>query len=143
MDSTDTRIVQLLQADGKTSFQEIATAVHLSSPAAFQRVRKLEASGVILGYHARVDPSALGRGVLAFVQVMPPAGADLAALRRRWRRTASVLECHRVSGLDRFMLKLRLATVAELSAFADALRRVGCGVHTELALETEFERWTL
>ena len=142
MDAIDRRIIQILQTDGKASFQEIATAVSLSAPAAFQRVRKLEASGVISGYHAKVDPAAVGRAVLAFVQVVPPAGADTGALARQWKGIPAILECHRVSGLDRFLLKVRIATHSELSGFADALRGAGCGVHTELALATEFERWT-
>ena len=143
MSPVDRRIVQLLQEDGKASFQDIGTAVGLSAPAAFQRVRKLEASGVITGYHARVDPSAVGRGVLAFVQVAPSAGTDARALRRQWRRTPAIQECHRVSGIDRFLLKVRVASLSELSDLADAMRRAGCGVHTELTLETEFERWTV
>jgi DNA-binding Lrp family transcriptional regulator len=54
-----------------------------------------------------------------------------------------VLECHRLTGADRYLLKLRLDDVGALAAFLDAARRGGCKVESELAVETAFERWTV
>jgi len=143
MDTIDRRLIRLFQANGKLSFQEAGEAVGLSAPATFQRVRRLEASGVITGYHARVDPSAVGLAVLGFVEVVPERGTDHAALRRGWRKTPAIQECHRVSGTDGYLLKVRAASLAGLAALIDGLRRAGCAVHTRLALDTDFERWTV
>ena len=96
-----------------------------------------------MGYHARVDPPAAGKPLLAFVQVRPGPEAAMPQLLARWRRAPSVLECHRLTGADRYLLKLRLEDVRGLSAFLDAARRAGCSVESELAVETAFERWTV
>jgi Lrp/AsnC family leucine-responsive transcriptional regulator len=143
LDSTDLRIVSILQADGKLSYQELGEAVGLSAPAAFQRVRKLENAGLITGYHARVNPAAAGKPLIAFVQVHPGPQAQPAELLSRWRRSPAVLECHRLTGADRYLLKLRLEQVGALGAFLDAARRAGCQAESELAVETAFERWTV
>lgn len=115
----------------------------LSAPAIFQRVRKLESAGVIMGYHARVDPGAVGRGILAFVRVRPGPKVDARTLIAQWRRSAAFLECHRLSGDDCYLLKVRLGAISDLSELLDAARRAGCQAQAELALETAFERWTV
>ena len=140
---TDQRIIAILQADGKLSYQELGDAVGLSAPAAFQRVRKLETAGVITGYHARVDPQAAGKPLIAFVHVHLGPDVLVPQLLARWRRASGVLECHRLTGADRYLLKLRLENVSALSAFLDGARGAGCTVESELAVETAFERWTL
>lgn len=143
IDSTDRRIIAILQTDGKLSYQDLGEAVGLSGPAAFQRVRKLESGGVITGYHARVQPAAVGKPLVAFVQVHPGPEAQSAQLLARWRRSPTVLECHRLTGADRYLLKLRLDQVGALGEFLDAARRAGCRVESEVAVETAFERWTV
>ena len=143
IDSVDRRIVAILQADGKLSYQDLGEAVGLSAPAAFQRVRKLESAAVITGYHARVDPAQAGKPLIAFVQVHPGAGTQVAPLVTRWRRSPTVLECHRLTGADRYLLKLRLSDVAALGEFLNGARQAGCSVESELAVETAFERWTI
>ena len=140
LDSTDRRIVVALKADAKLSYEEFGKAVGRSAAAAFQRVRKLEAGGVITGNHASVDPAAGGKPLVAFVRVQPGPGADMGQLLARWRRTATVVECHRVSGPDRYVVKLRLDGVATLGTFLDATRKAGCAAESELVLETPFEK---
>jgi Lrp/AsnC family leucine-responsive transcriptional regulator len=140
--AVDRRIIAALQADGKLSYHALGEAVGLSAPATFQRVRKLEAAGVITGYHARVDPAASGKAFTAFVRVHPGPGVDMAQLLGRWRRSSTVLECHRVTGADRYLLKLRLDGVATLGGFLDGAREAGCTAESEMVVETAFERWT-
>lgn len=143
LDQTDRHILAILQADGKLSYQELGEAVGLSAPAAFQRVRKLESAGVIAGYHARVDPQAAGKPLIAFVHVHPPSGGKVPQLLAGWRRTPAVLECHRLTGSDHYLLKVRLENLSALGEFLDGARGTGCTVESELAVETAFERWVV
>ncbi len=143
LDHVDRHIVVLLQADGKLSFQDLGEAVGLSAAAAFQRVRRLEERGVITGYHAHVAPSAVGRERLAFVRLRLGRGAALHRLVQEWKASPDVLECHRVSGHDGYLLKLRIAKLETLTGFLDAARAAGCSAEVDLSLSTEFERCSL
>lgn len=143
MDATDRRLLALLQADARLGYQELADAVGLSAPAVYQRVRKLEGAGVLAGYHARVDPAALGLGLVAFLRVRPGPEADLRGLEQAWRAAPAVLECHRLSGDGGFLVKLRLAEPGLLAAHLDAARAAGCAALTDFGLATLVERWTL
>lgn len=142
LDSVDRRLLRLLQEDARATYEVLGHAVDLSAAAAFQRVRKLEQRGVIAGVHARVAPAALGRGVLAFLRAEPGAATDVARLVARWTSSDEVLECYRLSG-GSFLLKLRLASLADLAAHLDAARRAGCRAQAELTLESVLERWTI
>ncbi|NIM48149.1 MAG: AsnC family transcriptional regulator [Gemmatimonadales bacterium] len=143
MDAVDRRIVALLQANAQLGYQELGEAVGLSSAAAYQRVRKLEAAGVVTGYHARVDAAALGRGVVAFLRVQPGPRTDLKRLIEVWTQADDVLECHRVTGGASYLLKLRLGTTQDLGPHLDAARKLGCEATAELGLGCVFEGWTL
>lgn len=143
LDRIDRHILALLQAAGRTSYQELGDSVGLSGPAAYQRVRKLEAAGVITGYHARVAPQEIGRAVVAFVWVCPGQGTDVRRLIAGWTAAGDVLECHRVTGPDGYLLKLRLGRVSELDGHLEAVRKVGCSAEAYVGLRTVFERSTL
>jgi Lrp/AsnC family leucine-responsive transcriptional regulator len=143
LDRIDRHLVALLQAAGRSSYQELGEAVGLSAPATYQRVRKLEAAGVITGYHARVAPQEIGRAVVAFVRVLPGQATDVRRLLTGWKAAGEVLECHRVTGRDGYLLKLRLGSVAELDAHLEAVRRAGCAAEAHVGLGTVFERWAL
>ena len=69
LDQTDWRIIAELQRDGRLSYNQLARRVNLSSPAVAERVRRLEESGVITGYQARIDPARAGLPLTAFVQM--------------------------------------------------------------------------
>ena len=69
LDAIDRQILNLLQTDGKMNYKEIATHVGLSVTPTFERIKRMERHGVILGYSARVDRKALGKGLQVFCQV--------------------------------------------------------------------------
>lgn len=144
-DTIDRRLLALLQRDGRLAYQALGDAVGLSPAAAYQRVRKLEAAGAILGYHARLDPAAVGRPVVAYLHVAPApgAGADPGRLVRTWRAAPEVVECQRLTGPAGYLLRLRLGAPADLVGHVEAARAAGCVARAELALRTEFERWEL
>jgi Lrp/AsnC family transcriptional regulator, leucine-responsive regulatory protein len=83
VDTIDRRIIGFLQHHGRISWRELADAVHMASSSVADRVRRLEAGGVIRGYRADIDPSALGRDVRAVIDVSLPAGGDPAAFEAR------------------------------------------------------------
>src|SRR3954454_3491966 len=68
-DAMDGKILEILQADARTTLAEIGRRIHMSQPAVAERVKRMEAAGVIAGYHAKINPAALGYGITAFIRV--------------------------------------------------------------------------
>jgi|WetSurMetagenome_2_1015567.scaffolds.fasta_scaffold214033_2 Lrp/AsnC family transcriptional regulator, leucine-responsive regulatory protein len=114
MDATDHQLVQLLQENGRATQLQLAREVGLSQPAVAERMKKLEAQGVIRGYSARVDPAALGSDVLAFVSVSLEHPKHFDSFITRVLALPYVLECHRVAGEDSFLLKVRTENTGTL-----------------------------
>lgn len=110
LDRTDLKILQHLQANARISMTELADKVGLSTTPCTERVRRLERDGVIEGYHARLNPQALGASLLVFVEIKLSAksGDIFDAFRREVQKLPDVLECHLVSGEYDYLLKVRL-----------------------------------
>lgn len=140
MDAIDARLVTLLQANARLTYQELGDGVGLSAPAAFQRVRRLEERGVIEGYHARVAPGAVGRGRVVLLLVEPLPGSDAKELLGTWEQAQGVIECHRTVG-GAYWLKLRVSHLEDLEPHVHAAREAGCTVRVEVVSRTAFERW--
>lgn len=119
LDDTDLRILKLLQDDARMSNAAIARDIGLAPSAVFQRIRKLEGEGIIQGYHARLDPDAIGQGLLAFVSVQTGEGARAMETATMLADIPEVLEVHRVVGDDCFFLKLRVRDTAGLGRVLD------------------------
>jgi Lrp/AsnC family leucine-responsive transcriptional regulator len=111
LDAHDTRILAELQADARLPMAELGRRVHLSQPAVTERVRKLEAAGVITGYQARVDLGALGYGIRAFVRA---GRADVARMTQAIRDTPEVIDAYNVTGEDSWVLEIAVTDVAHL-----------------------------
>lgn len=107
MDAIDHRIVQRLQVDGRATQLELAREVGLSQPAVAERVRKLEESGVLRGYTAKVDAGLLGKDITAFVGVKIEHPKHFEGFARTVLAHEDVLECHRVAGEDSYLLKVK------------------------------------
>src|SRR5712672_2493147 len=104
MDPIDYQILDLLQRDVRTTQVQIASAVGLSQPSVADRIRKLDASGAIQGYVARLAPRALGNDIRAFIGVRVSHPRHHDAFTKRILQIPEVLECHRVAGLDSYLL---------------------------------------
>ncbi|MHB8417972.1 MAG: Lrp/AsnC family transcriptional regulator [Myxococcales bacterium] len=125
VDPTDARIVELLQADGRATQQEIAAEVKLSQPAVAERIRKLEERGVIVGYTALVDAARLGKDVTAFIGVSIEHPRHFEGFARRVLELHEVLECHRVAGDWSYLLKIKTANTGSLDhLLVDRLRTI-------------------
>ena len=115
LDKIDRHILRILQAEGRLPLTELGERVGLSTTPCTERVRRLERSGVILGYHARVNPEALGRGLLVFVELTlaSKSAAVFDAVRQALLLEPRVLECHLISGSFDYLVKARLSAMRE------------------------------
>lgn len=119
-DAVDSAILAELQADARLPFAELGRRVSLSTPAVIERVRKLEDAGAIRGYHAQVDPAAVGLPLRAFIKVTI-AGDKLERFAAVARRVSEVRECHRVTGAESFIVQIAVRDVAHLEQVIDSL----------------------
>jgi Lrp/AsnC family leucine-responsive transcriptional regulator len=144
VDPISRRILQILATDGRASYQAIADEVGLSRPAVMERVKRLEESGHILGYSARIDRAKVGFPITAFVAVRYPATnldeADPAV--RALEANPSVLECHHVAGEDCYVLKVAAPSLEALERILRSLREPGlvAGTRTTIVLSSVFEK---
>lgn len=113
LDPVDLQILEILQSNARETQADIARAVGLAPSAVLERIRKLEARGVLRGYTAQVDPTALGLGMLAFVAVRTDDFVD-DRIARTLADSPEVLEVHDVAGDDCLLVKLRARDAAHL-----------------------------
>ncbi|MFI6865695.1 Lrp/AsnC family transcriptional regulator [Nocardia sp. NPDC050406] len=137
LDDTDWRILAELQADGRLSYNELARRVHLSAPAVADRVRRLEDSGVITGYAARVDPRRTGMPVLAFIQLRCALGRCLLKTSTA-EDYPEVVEVHKLSGSHCTLLKVRTASLHHFEGLAERIGEHGT-IDTHIVLSTQYE----
>ena len=113
IDAHDTRILAELQADARLTMAELGRRVHLSQPAVTERVRKLEAAGVITGYRATVDLTRLGYGIRAMVRV---GRAEYARVVKLVQQSPEVVSAYNVTGEDSWLLEIAVIDVPHLDA---------------------------
>lgn len=137
MDAMDAKILDILQSDARTTLAEIGRRIHMSQPAVAERVKRMEAANIIAGYHARINPAALGYGITAFIRVSrrsheTPVEAVAAQM-------VEIIECHSITGDDCSIVKVVAPSVAQLEKVIIELTR--CGVtSTSLVLSSCIER---
>ena len=124
IDEIDRKILRELQEDARTSFAEIGRRVGLTTPAVIERVRKLEDAGIIVGYRADIDTAKVGLPITAFVR-MSISGVDYSHIIEVAQQSNEVLECHRGTGGDSFIMKVAVATVEHLQEIIDKLTPYG------------------
>jgi Lrp/AsnC family transcriptional regulator, leucine-responsive regulatory protein len=134
MDDVDVRLLELLQLDGRMTISELSKKMNLSRPSITERLHKLEDQGVIEGYGARVSAAALGRNILAIIQM-----SDLKISCRQFEKMilneSEVLECHRVTGSVSYVMKAAVTGMNSLEALVDRLVPYG-NVNTSIVLSS-------
>ncbi|MCY1265418.1 HTH-type transcriptional regulator LrpC [compost metagenome] len=138
MDKYDRLLLSALIENGRASFADLARRVNLSPPAVADRVAKLEAAGIITGYHAGVDLAKLGLPIECVI--------ELRITDRDYKRTQEALEeipqltlCHRVTGDACLLIKAAVASMPELQDLIDRIGQFGA-TKTSLILSTPFEQ---
>jgi Lrp/AsnC family transcriptional regulator, leucine-responsive regulatory protein len=124
LDDVNRRILTELQADGRIAVAELARRLHLSPPTVSERLARLESAGVIRGYHADVDPVAVGYALSAVIRVRP-APRQLHKVAELVRGMPEVVECHRITGEDCYLIKAHVRDVGHLEELIDQLAPYG------------------
>jgi Lrp/AsnC family leucine-responsive transcriptional regulator len=120
------RIVEELQQDARLSWAELGRRVGLTTPAVAERVYRLEKLGVIRGFHADIDLERLGMPILIFVRISIGGSESLVrTFQLQLKNWQEVLECHRVTGSDSFIVKARVVSVEHLERFLDRMGHFG------------------
>lgn len=141
MDSVDEKIIQLLQKNARISIKDIASQVFLSSPAVTARIDRLEKIGIIRGYHAQIDPEALGYRIKAFVnlEMEPSKKTEFYAY---IENVPNVIECNCVTGDYAMLLQVEFWNTNELDHFVNELQRFG-KTKTQIVFSTSVEHRNL
>src|SRR5436190_13483942 len=113
LDDYDTRILAELQAEARLTMAELGRRVHLSQPAVTERVRKLEAAGVITGYRATVDLGRLGYGIRAIIRV---GRCDYPRFIKLLQQTPEAINAYNVTGEDSWIVEIAVMDVSHLDA---------------------------
>lgn len=125
LDPIDYKLIDLLQRDARMTQLEMAAAVGLSQPAVAERMRKLEQEGVITGYSARVDGKKLGKDIIAFIGVRIEHPRYNEGFGKKILSVPDVLECHRITGPDSYLLKVVTEDTQSLDRLiSDLLRHI-------------------
>ncbi len=120
LDSIDHHILAELQANARMAFAELGRRVGLSTPSVMERVRRMEEANVILRYSAAVDPAKVGLPVRAFIKIIV-SGDKLQHFNQLSQRVQEVLECHRVTGSESYILQVAVRDMGHLEAVIDSL----------------------
>ena len=143
--SNDARILEILQRDGRRPYADLGTEVGMSGPSAHERVKKLEARGVIRGYAAVVDPSALGYDILAFSWITQAPGTTSHDLTDAFAAIPEIEECHHITGEADYLIKVRARNTRDLERVLHQVQATPNVFQTEtdVVFSSGFERRAL
>ncbi|MFL6140128.1 MAG: Lrp/AsnC family transcriptional regulator [Frankiaceae bacterium] len=141
MDAIDRQLVFALRGNARATYAELARLVGLSAPAVHERVRRLEQTGVITGYHAALSPQAVGLGVAALVSIYQTESSEQDEVAEALRRVPAIEDCWFVAGDEAFIVKVRTTDVDALEHVLGVLRRTPgvARTRTTVVLSTRWE----
>ncbi len=124
IDGIDRKILRELQENARISYAELGRRIGLTTPAVIERIRKLEDAKIITGYRAEIDTAKVGLPITAFIR-MSISGVDYSRIIIVAEKSKEVLECHRGTGGDSFIMKVAVADVEHLQNLIDKLTPYG------------------
>ena len=124
IDEIDWKILKELQVNARITFAELGRRVGLTTPAVIERIRKLEDASIITGYRVEIDTAKVGLPITAFIR-MSITGVDYSHIIKVVGESTEVLECHRGTGGDSFIMKVAVADVGHLQTLIDKLTPYG------------------
>jgi Lrp/AsnC family transcriptional regulator, leucine-responsive regulatory protein len=141
VDAIDLTLVELLRANARLSYAELARQVGLSAPAVHERIAKLEANGVIRAYRADVSPEPIGLGVTALIGLVEDSAADTDDVLEALRAMPEIESCHFMAGVESYQLTVRVRTIADLEKLIVRLNRIPgvASTRTAIVLSTKWE----
>ncbi|HEU4567140.1 MAG TPA: Lrp/AsnC family transcriptional regulator [Marmoricola sp.] len=140
MEETDRQILSLLAADGRMSYTDLGKATGLSTSAVHQRVKRLEQRGLITGYGATINHDAAGRPLTAFISITPLDPSQPDDYPERLREVREIESCWSVAGEESYILKIRVATPADLEELLATIRsKANVSTRTTIVLSTPYE----
>ncbi len=137
-DEVDWRILGELQANARVTFAEVGRRVGLTAPAVAERVRRLEQAGIISGYHAHIDTTRLGLTLEAFMR-FTVTSSTYPQMNQLLRSYPEILECHRITGSDCYIMRLAVVSVAHLEDLINRLTPYGT-MTTSIVLSSPITR---
>ena len=145
LSENDARVLDILQAQGRRSYADLGSDLGMAAPSVHERVKKLEAKGVIRGYRADVDPSAIGLTVLAFTWVRQAPGTVSIDLTPMFAVVPEIEECHHIAGEADYILKIRARDMEHLGEIVRDIQANGevFSTETDVVFTTGFERRAL
>jgi Lrp/AsnC family leucine-responsive transcriptional regulator len=123
LDDVNIRLLQELQRDPRLSMMELGRRVAMSAPAVSERVRRMEESGII-GYRLEINARALGLPISAYIRIRPNPG-QLPKVAELAGQIPEVVECHRITGDDCFILKVYIPSMEQLDRILDCFLLYG------------------
>jgi Lrp/AsnC family leucine-responsive transcriptional regulator len=124
LDDIGWKLLQALQENARQSFRELGQRVGLSAPAVIERVRKMEQTGILVGYRAEIDLARVGLPLIAFMRMSTPRERS-GYVGRQLQDIPEILECHRVAGEDSFLMKVAVSSTNHLERLIDHLAQYG------------------
>jgi len=124
IDATDWRLIEMLHENARLTFAELGRAVHLTAPAVTERVKRLEDRGILRGYRADVNLSALGRPLHVYFRIIVQP-KDYSRFQKMVQSCEDFFECHHVTGTESFILRAAIADVMALEKLIKRLSAYG------------------
>lgn len=124
MDETNLCILRELRRDPRLTMAELGRRIEMSAPAVTERVRRLEEAGVISGYYLNINPAPLGLPIAAYIRIRPNPG-QLSRVAELVQQIPEIVECHRVTGDDCFIMKVHFPAMDQLDRLLDRLLLYG------------------
>jgi len=138
LDPIGRRLLHELQVNGRLSYAELGRRVGLTTPAVVERVKRMEEAGIIVGYHADLDPMKVGMPISAFIR-MSVVGDVFSKITAVIRSCPEVVECHRGTDADSFIMRVHVRSVEHLESLIDRLTPYGT-TSTSIVLSSPVQR---